>query len=432
MTNSSENGNQNGSQPAPFPHRKRVVVTGLGAITPIGNDMPTTWANMMNGVSGVERITSFDTADIPVKIAGSVKDFDPTAYMSRKDARRLGPFIQYAVATAHQAVWDAGLDMSEEDPTRVGLEVSTALGGMPVVEEQSVVLKERGYKSVNPTLIPASLINMAACFVSIDLNVQGPIHSSVSACATGITSIGEAMRRIIWGEVDVMLAGATESTVMPLAVAGFARLGALSTRNETPQRAITPFDASRDGTVIGEGGAMLVLESLEHAQARGAKILAEVVGYALTGDAHHIAAPAPDGSGATRAMRNALSDAHLDPAEVDYIVAHGTGTPLNDASETKAIKAVYNEDAYDIPISSIKSMTGHMLGAAGAVSAVTIVKAMHEGQVPPTIGLLEPDPDCDLDYVPNEARPLTVDVAMANAFGFGGQNGSIVFKKWAE
>ena len=384
----------------------------------------------MDGVCGVEKITAFDASDLPTQIAGAIKDFDPSLYMKKKDARRLGPFIQYAAATARQAVDQAGIDMEQEEPTRVGLEIRSALGGMAVVEEQGIVLEKMGYKSINPTLIPASLINMAACFVGIDMNIQGPTHSSVSACATGITSIGEAMRRIVWGEVDVMLAGATESTIMPLAVAGFARLGALSSRNETPHRAITPFDASRDGTIIGEGGATLVLEALDHAEARDANILAEVVGYALTGDAHHIAAPAPGGSGAARAMQNALRDAHMDGKQLDYVVAHGTGTPLNDKSETKAMKTVFGEDAYDIPVSSIKSMTGHMLGAAGAVSAVAVIQAMHDGRVPPTIGLLEPDPECDLDYVPNEARAVDVTYGMANAFGFGGQNGSIIFKKW--
>ena len=412
--------------------RKRVVVTGVGAITPLGNDLRVTWDNMMQGVCGVEKITAFDATELPTQIAGAVKGFDPTLYMQRKDARRLGPFIQYAMATAKQAVEQAGLDFSQEDPTRIGLEVSSALGGLTTIEEQAVLLAEKGYKSVNPTLIPATLINMAACFIGIEMNIQGPTNSAVSACATGLTSIGEAMRRIVWGETDVMLAGATESTITPLAVVGFARLGALSSRNDTPHRAITPFDASRDGTVIGEGGATLVLESLEHAQARGATILAEVVGYAMTGDAHHIAAPTPDGRGASRAMANALKDAHLAAHQLDYIAAHGTGTPLNDASETKAIKTVFNEAAYDIPISSIKSMTGHMLGAAGAASAAIIIKAMHEGKIPPTIGLLEPDPDCDLDYVPNQAREHNITYAMANAFGFGGQNASVIFKKWPE
>ncbi|MEM7034397.1 MAG: beta-ketoacyl-ACP synthase II [Chloroflexota bacterium] len=429
MSGTKQNGN-NGTQ-ARMMERKRVVVTGLGAVSPVGNDVETTWANLLAGTNGIETITSFDTSTMPIKVGGTVKDFDPKEYMHRKDARRLGPFIQYAIATAQQAVDQAGLDMASEDPTRVGLEISSALGGMDIIEAQANILDHKGYKGLNPTLIPACLINMGACFVGIQLGIQGPTHASVSACATGLTSIGEAMRRIIWGEVDVMLAGATESTMSPLAFGGFARLGALTNR-EDPNRAITPFDASRDGTVIGEGGGTLVLESLEHAQARQAPILAELVGYALTGDAHHITAPSPEGSGASRAMTNALQDADLSAEDIDYIVAHGTGTPLNDAGETKAVKRTFGEVAYDIPMTSIKSMTGHMLGAAGALSAVTVVQAMNDGKVPPTIGILEPDPNCDLDYVPNEARQVTVNCGMANAFGFGGQNASVIFKKWAE
>jgi 3-oxoacyl-[acyl-carrier-protein] synthase II len=418
------------NQPFHNGHRKRVVITGMGAITPLGNDVETTWENMMQGVSGIERIAAYEKMGLPVQIAGPVKDFDPSLYMNKKDVRRLGPFIQYAIAAARQAVEQAGLNLSQEDPTRIGLEVSSALGGLPTIEEQSVKLYGEGYKSINPTLIPSTLINMAACFIGIELNLQGPTNAPVNACATGVTAVGEAMRRIVWGDADVMLAGATESTLNPLAVAGFARLGALSTRNDTPTRAITPFDASRDGTVIGEGGAVLVLESLEHAQARGAKILGEIVGYAMTGDAYHIAAPAADGHGAIGAMRNALRDARLEANQINYIAAHGTGTPLNDASETKAVKAVFGEAAYDLSISSIKSMTGHTLGAAGAIACVTILKAMDEGRVPPTAGLLEPDPDCDLNYVPNEPQAQTLEYAMANAFGFGGQNASIVLKRW--
>ena len=411
-------------------NRRRVVITGMGVVSPLGNDMPSTWEGLVNGVSGVGEITTFDASDYPCRIAAEVKGFDPTRYMSRKDARRLGPFIQYAAACARQAIEQAGLDFEAEDPTRIGLEISSALGGLPTIEAQAVVLHKRGYRSVNPTLIPATLINMVPCFIGIEQGIRGPTHSSVTACATGISSIGEAMRRIVWGDADVMLAGATESAITPLAVVGFARLGALSTRNETPHRAITPFDRERDGTVLGEGAAVVVLESLEHAQARGATILAEVVGYAMTGDAYHIAAPAPGGEGATRAMLNALRDAGLRPNQIDYIAAHGTGTPLNDASETTAIKRAFGEAAYDVAVSSLKSMTGHMLGAAGALSCAAIVQAMQEGVVPPTIGLHTPDPACDLDYVPNQARRMEVRYGMANAFGFGGQNASIILKKW--
>lgn len=411
-------------------NRTRVVVTGMGAVTPLGNDLSSTWAGLVAGRCGVERITAFNPADLPVKIAGEVKNFDPTVYMDKKEARRLGSFIQYAVAAAHQAVGQAGLNLAQEDPTRIGLEISSALGGLTTIEDQSVLLSQQGYKRVHPTLIPATLINMASCFIGIDLNIQGPAHSSVTACATGISSLGEAMRRIVWGDAEVMLAGATESAITPLAFAGFSRLGALSARNNTPHRAITPFDLHRDGTVLGEGAAVMVLESLAHAQARGAIILAEVAGYAMTSDAYHLAAPEPDGKGATRVMVNALRDARLTAGQIDYITAHGTGTPLNDTAETKALKAAFGEQAYGIPVSALKSMTGHMLGAAGALSAVAIVQAMGAGIVPPTIGIETPDPDCDLDYVPDRARAKAVTYGMANAFGFGGQNACIIFKKW--
>jgi 3-oxoacyl-[acyl-carrier-protein] synthase II len=312
----------------------------------------------------------------------------------------------------------------------VGVEIGSALGGTDVVEEQRLVLEQRGLKKVNPTSLPAMLINMASCFVAISYNARGPVNAPVTACATGISGIGEAMRRIVWGDADVMLAGGTESAITPLGVGAFGRMTALSTRNATPKRAITPFDSSRDGTVIGEGAGVMVLESLDHAQARGANILAEVKGFALTSDAFHISSPREDGSGAARAMTGALQDAGLEPHEVDYIGAHGTGTPLNDPIETKAIKLALGEAAYDVAISSIKSMTGHTLGAAGAISAVAALNAMQTGLIPPTINLDDPDPACDLDYVPNEPRQAEVNVALINGFGFGGQNACVVLKKW--
>ena len=412
--------------------QRRVVVTGLGAVTPVGNDAATTWQNLVDGVCGVDKITRFDVSTLPVKLAAEVKDFDPTQYMSRKDARRLSRFVHFALASARQAAMDAALDFSVEDPTRIGVEIGSALGGVPIIEAQSVLLHTQGFRRVNPILIPASLSNMGACFTSIDMNILGPVNTPVAACATGIVSVGEAMRRIVWGDADVMFAGAADSTVNSLAVMGFHRLGALSSRNDAPKRAITPFDAERDGTVIGEGAAVLVLESLTHAQARGAAILAEVVGYALTADAYHIAAPLMSGDGAARAMTGALQSANLNPNQVDFIVAHGTGTPLNDAAETTATKIAFGDVAHKIPISGIKGMTGHMMGAAGALSCLTAVKAIQTGVVPPTVGLENPDPRCDLDYVPNVARRVDVRVAMANAFGFGGQNASIIFKKWDE
>jgi 3-oxoacyl-[acyl-carrier-protein] synthase II len=312
----------------------------------------------------------------------------------------------------------------------VGIEIGSAIGGADVVEEQRLVLEAQGAKRVNPASIPALLINMPGCFVAIHYDIRGPVNASVTACATGISGIGEGMRRIVWGDADVMLVGGTESAITPLTVSAFGRLTALSRRNDTPKQAITPFDANRDGTVVGEGAGVMVLETVEHAQARSARILAEVKGYALTSDAYHISSPRADGTSAARAMSNALKDGHIEPHEVDYLAAHGTGTPMNDATETKAIKAAFGETAYDLAISSIKGMTGHTLGAAGAISAIAAVKAMHEGFIPPTINLETPDPECDLDYVPNKPRQAEVNVAVANGFGFGGQNASVVLKKW--
>ncbi len=416
-------GNGNGA-------RRRVVITGMGAVSPLGNDVPSTWAALMRGECGVDQIVKFDTTDFPCTIAAFVKDFDPLKYLDKRDARRMASFLHFAVAAAQEAIRDAGIDFSQEDPIRTGVEIGSALGGADVVEEQRLILEQQGAKKVNPTAIPALLINMPGCFVAIHHNLRGPVNASVTACATGISGIGEAMRRIVWGDADVMLAGGTESAITPLTVSAFGRLTALSRRNETPKRAITPFDANRDGTVVGEGAGVVVLEELEHAQARGARILAEVMGYSLTSDAFHISSPREDGSSAARAMSNALKEAGVEPRQVDYIAAHGTGTPLNDAIETRAIKLAFGEAAYDVPISSIKSMTGHTLGAAGALSAIAAIKAMGEGFIPPTINLDTPDPECDLDYVPNRPRQVEVKLAMVNGFGFGGQNASILLKKW--
>lgn len=417
-----------------FPHnngnRRRVVITGMGMVSPLGNDLPSSWAAMMNGECAVEPITRFDTTDFPCTIAAFVKGFDPHKFMDKRDARRMAPFLHFAVAAAHEAITGAGLDFSQEDPFRAGVEIGSALGGADVVEEQRLVLEQQGAKKVNPAAIPALLINMPGCFIAITYDLRGPVNASVTACATGISGIGEGMRRIIWGDADVMLAGGTESAITPLTVSAFGRLTALSRRNNTPKRAITPFDMNRDGTVVGEGAGVVVLESLEHAQARNARILAEVKGYSLTSDAFHISSPREDGASAARAMTNALKDGGIEPHQVNYIAAHGTGTPMNDAIETKAIKLTFGEAAYDISISSIKSMTGHTLGAAGALSAIAAVKAMHEGFIPPTINLDTPDPECDLDYVPNEPRRAEVKIAVVNGFGFGGQNASVVLQKW--
>ncbi|MCL4303612.1 MAG: beta-ketoacyl-ACP synthase II [Anaerolineae bacterium] len=411
-------------------HRRRVVITGMGMVSPLGNNLATTWAAMMRGECAVEPITKFDTTGFPCTVAAFVKDFDPTQYMDKRDARRMASFLHFAVAAAQEAMADAGLDMSREDPERVGIEIGSAIGGADVVEGERLNLEQQGLKKVNPATIPALLINMPGCYIAINHNMRGPVNASVTACATGISGIGEGMRRIVWGDADVMLAGGTESAITPLTVGAFGRLTALTKRSDTPKKAITPFDANRDGTVVGEGAGVVVLETLEHAQARGVRILAEVKGYALTSDAFHISSPRDDGSSQARAMRRALQDGGLEPQQVDYIGAHGTGTPLNDAIETKAIKMVFGEGAYDVAISSIKSMTAHTLGAAGALSAIATVKAMHTGCLPPTINLETPDPECDLDYVPNEPRQAEVKVALVNGFGFGGQNASIVLQKW--
>ncbi len=412
--------------------RRRVVVTGMGMVSPLGNTLEASWAAMMRGECAVEPITKFDTSGFPCSVAAFVKDFDPVNYMDKRDARRMAAFLHFAVAAAHEAITHANLDLSLEDPTRVGIEIGSAIGGADVVEAERLNLEQHGLKKVNPATIPALLINMPGCFIAINYNIRGPVNASVTACATGISGIGEGMRRIVWGDADVMLAGGTESAITPLTVGAFGRLTALTKRSDTPKKCITPFDANRDGTVVGEGAGVLVLESLEHAQARGAKILAEVKGYSLTSDAFHISSPREDGSSQARAMQRALQDGGLNPKEVDYIGAHGTGTPLNDAIETKAIKMALGEAAYDVAISSIKSMTGHTLGAAGALSAIAAIQAMQTGCLPPTINLENPDPECDLDYVPNQARPAEVKVAMVNGFGFGGQNATVVLKKWEE
>lgn len=411
-------------------NRRRVVITGMGTVNPLGNDVTSTWAAMMRGDCGVEPITHFDTTDYPCRVAAYVKDFDPLQYMDKRDVRRMTRFLHFGIAAAQQAITQSGLDFSQEDPHRVGVEVGSAIGGTDVVEGQRLVLEQQGPRKVNPTTIPALLVNMPGCFISITHNLRGPVNASVSACATGVSGIGEGMRRIIWGDADVMLVGGTESAITPLVVSAFGRLTALTTRNDTPHRCITPFDASRDGTVIGEGAGVMVLESLEHALARGASILAEVKGYALTSDAYHISSPREDGSGAASAMHRAIAEAGLTPQEVDYIGAHGTGTQMNDAIETRAIKLAFGDDAYRVAISSIKSMTGHTLGAAGAISAIAAVKAMQTCIIPPTINLDNPDPECDLDYVPNQPRHVPVNVALTNGFGFGGQNACVVLKKW--
>lgn len=411
---------------------QRVVVTGLGALSPLGLDVATTWQNLVAGRSGVSPITVFDASELPTRIAAPLKGFDAGRYMDAKEARRLSPFIQYAIIAALEAMADAGFDPAREDPDRVGVEIGSALGGVQLIEEQRLVLENRGVRAVNPTMLPAVLINSAACAVAIRFGIHGPVSAPVAACATGAVAIGEAARRLARGEADVMIAGGSDSVMTPLGIVVFGRLGALSTRNDTPERACAPFSADRDGTVVGEGAALLVLETVEHALGRGAPILAELTGYGLTSDAYHLVAPAPDGASAARAMAQAMAEGEIAPSEVDWICAHGTGTQLNDRSETRAIKLALGDQAYRTPVSSIKGALGHMLGASGAIAAVAAVQALRTGTIPPTINYTAADPDCDLDYVPNVARQADIKLALVNAFGFGGQNASLAFRKWQE
>lgn len=408
----------------------RVVITGMGAVTPVGRSVADFWDSITAGRSGVGLVTLFDPEGYPTRIAGEVKGFDPLDFMGRREAKRMARFGQFALASVRMALEDAGLDMEEEDGARVGLEIGSAVGGIEIVEEQALVLAQRGPRRVKPTALPSMLVNMAPCQIAIELGIKGPVSAPVAACATGVVAVGEAVRRVERGDVEVMIAGGAESMMTPLAIVAFSRIGALSTRNDEPERACRPFDADRDGTVMSEGAAVVVLESLEHAAKRGARIYAEVLGYGCTADAYHLAAPDPDGDGAARAMSQALREAKLNPSEVDHIASHGTGTVLNDVSETKAIKAAFGDYAYRVPISSNKSMVGHMLGASGTVSIIATIRAMEESLLPPTINLEHPDPECDLDYVPHVARPARVDVGLINAFGFGGQNGSLLIKKW--
>ncbi len=410
---------------------RRVVVTGLGAITPVGTGVQKFWENLTAGVSGIDIIKRFDPveAGLTVHIAAEVKDFEAERYFDKKEAQKVSDFIKFAVAASEEAIKDSGLLESKYDPYRVGVIIGTGIGGLRDIEEQQKVLMEKGPRRVSPFFIPYGISNMASGLVAIRFGFKGPNYCVVSACATGNHAIGDAMRLIQKGDIDVAVAGGCESAITPLGIAGFAVMRALSTRNHEPQKASRPFDADRDGFVMGEGAGVLVLEEYEHAKARGAKIYAELVGYGATDDAYHITAPCADGEGAYMCMKLALEDAGIRPEDVDYINAHGTSTPLNDKSETLAIKRLFGEHAYRLKISSNKSMIGHLLGAAGAVEAVATVKTIETGIIPPTINLENPDPECDLDYVPNKAIKYPVRYALSNSFGFGGTNACLVFKK---
>lgn len=407
----------------------RVVITGMGAITPVGNDVETFWNSLKEKKTGFGEITYFDTADFKVKLAAQVKDFDPKNYMDAKTARRMEPFSQFAVAAASQALAQSGLDMEKEDPFCVGVSIGSGIGSLQSVEREYKKLLEKGPNRVNPLLVPMMICNMAAGNVSIQYGLKGKCINVVTACATGTHSIGEAFRSIQCGEAEVMLAGGTESSITPIGVAGFTALTALST-NPDPATCSRPFDRDRDGFVMGEGAGVVVLESLEHALNRGATILAEIVGYGATSDAYHITSPAEDGSGAAKAMEYAIRDAGITPEQIDYVNAHGTSTHHNDLFETKAIKLALGDHAYKVKINSTKSMVGHLLGAAGGVEFITCVKSVMEDYVHATAGLAESEPECDLDYTKGEGVHTTVNYAISNSLGFGGHNASLVVKKY--
>jgi 3-oxoacyl-[acyl-carrier-protein] synthase II len=408
---------------------RRVVVTGLGLVTPLGTGVEKTWKALCAGQSGISRITRFDPSGYPVQIAGEVKDFDPTHFIEKKEIKKMDTFIHYAVGASQMAVDDAGLKIAPEEADRVGVYIGAGIGGLPAIEHYHKILLEKGPDRVSPFFIPMVIINLASGQVAIRLGAKGPNSCAVTACATGNHCIGDAFRIIQRGEADVMLAGGTESCIVPTAVAGFAAARALSTRNDDPLRASRPFDRDRDGFVLSEGAGVVVLEELERARRRGARIYAEVVGYAMNSDAYHITAPPDAGEGAVRCMELAIKDAGVAKDEVGYINAHGTST-FADKIETQAIKHVFGERAYRIPVSSTKSMTGHLLGAAGGVEAVFSVLALHRSLLPPTVNLEHPDPECDLDYVPNQARQASPNVVLSNSFGFGGVNACLLFKRF--
>lgn len=411
---------------------RRVVITGVGALTPVGKNAPDFWEGLLAGKSGVRPITHFDTSDLPTKFAGQIENYEPTDYFDRKEARRMDPVTQYGLITAEEAIKDSGLDLDTIDKDRVAVIVGTGIGGMTTFYEQSVSLHVHGAKGVNPFFIPMLIPDMPAGQISIKYGFRGPNYCAVSACATGSHNIGLAYDSIRMGQTDYALCGGTESPVWKIGVAGFSSMKALSRRNEDPEKASRPFDKERDGFVLGEGAAMFIIESLESATQRGAKIYAEIVGYGFSADAHHITAPDPDGNGVKLALRNAMKMAGITPDQIEHINMHGTSTPLGDIAETNSIKKVFGEHAYSINLNSTKSMTGHMLGAAGAAESLATVFALYNGIIPPTINQETPDPECDLNYTPNQAVTRNITYAMNNAFGFGGHNTTLVFKKYSD
>lgn len=412
--------------------KRRVVITGMGAVTPLGIGAENFWQGLVEGRSGVDYLTRYDFTGYDCRFGAEVKDFDPSAYLDRKEARRMDRYAQFFLVAALEAIGQSGLDLARADVERVGVIVGTGIGGMETFDDQFRVLINRGPSRVSPFFIPMMIANMGAAQVAMQLGAQGPNQTVVTACASANDAVGFAMRAIQRGEADVVISGGAEAAIVPIAVAGFCAMKALSTRNDDPKGASRPFDSARDGFVMGEGSGALVLESIEHAQNRGAKILAELVGYGATADAHHLTEPAPEGRGGARSMEIALKDAGMRPEEIDYVNAHGTSTPKGDKFETMAIKKVFGEYAGRLMVSSTKSMTGHLLGATGAVELIACVNAMRDGIVPPTINYESPDPECDLDYVPNQARRAKVSTVLSNSFGFGGQNSTLIARAFQE
>ena len=411
--------------------KRRVVVTGMGAVTPIGNNLDTYWNNLLAGTNGVGKITRFDTSEYSVSIAAEVKDFQPESVIDKKEVRRMDLFTQFAVVAAEEALEQAGLSNGSVDKERVGVVVGSGIGGLITIEEQHKILLAKGPRRISPLFIPMLIADIAAGHISMRHGFKGPNYAVISACATGTHAIGSAYKAICYNDADVMVAGGSEAVVVPLGVGGFAAMKALSTRNDDPAHASRPFDAKRDGFVVGEGSGIVVLEEIEHARRRGAEILGELAGVGFSADAHHLTAPAPEGRGAQTAMRLALKDGDLKLEDIGYINAHGTSTEYNDKTETTAIKGVFGELASSIPVSSTKSMTGHLLGAAGGVEFIAIAMAVRTGQLPPTINYEYPDPECDLDYVPNKSRNVDIQAAISNTFGFGGHNACVAVKKYA-
>jgi 3-oxoacyl-[acyl-carrier-protein] synthase II len=411
---------------------RRVVVTGVGLLTPLGIGTEPSWEAIRTGQCGIATITQFDPSAFSCRIAGEVKGFDPARYIEKKEIKKMGRFIQFAVAAADFALSGSGLKVTPEDAEQVGVYIGSGIGGFEVIEREHKILLEHGPRRISPFFITATIINLASGYVSIRSGAKGPNSATATACTTSAHSIGDSFRLIQHGDADAMICGGTEAAVTPMSIGGFAAMRALSTRNDDPQRASRPFDRDRDGFVVGEGAGILVLEELEFARKRGANVMAEIVGYGMSSDASHVTAPPPDGDGAYRVMRNALRDARIEPHQVEYINAHGTSTEVGDRAETMAIKRAFGDHAYKVAVSSTKSMTGHLLGGAGGLEAGITVLAIRDQIAPPTVNLENPDPVCDLDYIPNHARPMKIDYALSNSFGFGGTNGCLIFKRFEE